>query len=157
MAQGQPLTDSDRWDWLILLRETALSTLLGPPSTQETPQQDPQPEAQPGPQKPLPTNVLLTSSCLKRRYRDVLRIASYTHPTVQVHFLFLSASEAELMARVRGRQGHYMKDYMVRSQFESLEMPGEDEGDVLEVDAGGGEGEVGALAVGIVRRLLAED
>ena len=34
------------------------------------------------------------------------------------------------MDRVRARKNHYMKDYMVRSQFESLEAPAEDEDDV---------------------------
>ena len=28
MARGEPLTDADRWDWLILLRDEAIKTLL---------------------------------------------------------------------------------------------------------------------------------
>jgi gluconokinase len=47
-----------------------------------------------------------------------------------------------------------MKDYMVRSQFESLEAPAEDEEDVLGVDAGGSSEEVRALAIGVVDGVL---
>jgi gluconokinase len=122
MARGEPLTDADRWDWLILLRDEAIKTLLSQPSSN-----------QPG----TPNGVILTCSALKRKYRDILRIASLKHPSIHVHFVFLKATEALLMDRVRARKNHYMKDYMVRSQFESLEAPAEDEGDVLGVEAGG--------------------
>ena len=134
MRTGQPLTDADRWDWLILLREEALSALLSPSAA---------------------TNgVIVTCSALKRKYRDVLRVASYHHPAVQVHFVFLQASEALLMDRVRARKGHYMKDYMVRSQFQSLETPTEDERDVLSVDAGGASEEVQRLAEEVVDEVM---
>ncbi|KAK0254816.1 hypothetical protein LTS09_010287 [Friedmanniomyces endolithicus] len=137
MANGQPLTDADRWDWLILLREQALLTLTTKPTT--------------------PRNN--RCSALKRKYRDVLRIAAYRRPDLKVHFVFLQASEAVLMDRVRGRQGHYMKDYMVHSQFQSLEAPQRDElegvtGDVLSVDAGGESREVQRLALGVVRGVM---
>ncbi|CAK3995398.1 carbohydrate kinase [Lecanosticta acicola] len=135
MAEGQPLTDADRWDWLILLRETALETLLSESSSD---------------------GVIVTCSALKRKYRDVMRIAAYHHPHVRVHFVFLKASEAVLMERVRARQGHYMKDYMVRSQFESLEIPTEEElgRDVLAVDASGTSEVVKGLALEVVREVM---
>ena len=141
MAAGHPLTDADRWDWLILLREEALSTILSPPTLTSTSSRGPDHH----PATP-PAGVILTCSALKRKYRDVLRIASYHHPTIKVHFVFLQASEALLMDRVRARKGHYMKDYMVRSQFQSLEAPGKDEGDVMGVDASGTSEEVQKLA-----------
>lgn len=133
MADGHPLTDADRWDWLILLREEAL--------------------------KALETNegVIVTCSALKRKYRDVMRIAAYHHPEVRVHFVFLKATEALLMDRVRARQGHYMKDYMVRSQFESLEAPTVEESDVLSVDASGTSEEVKELALATVGKVMEED
>jgi len=147
MARGEPLTDADRWDWLILLREEALSTLRGTqtktsatiPSTTTS---------------SAPSGVIVTCSALKRKYRDVIRIASYHDPSIQVHFVFLSASEALLMDRVRARKGHYMKDYMVRSQFQSLETPMQDERDVLSVDAGGTSVEVRNLALEVVRQVM---
>lgn len=144
MRTGQPLTDADRWDWLILLREEALSTLLHPPTTTD-------PTSSPA------NGVIVTCSALKRKYRDVLRIASYHHPRVRVHFVFLQASEALLLDRVRARKGHYMKDYMVRSQFQSLETPQTDEGDVLSVDAGGTSEEVRVLAGQVVGDVMSQD
>lgn len=133
MATGQPLTDADRWDWLILLREEALKALQ------------------------TAYGVIVTCSALKRKYRDVMRVAAYHHPDVRVHFVFLKASESVLMDRVRARQNHYMKDYMVRSQFESLEAPTGEEGDVLSVDAGGSSGEVQRLALEVVDKVMQGD
>lgn len=138
MAHGSPLTDADRWDWLILLRDTAIRTLLQPLSF---------PSANPASR---PAGVILTCSALKRKYRDILRLASLQHPHIKVHFIFLRATEALLMDRVRARKNHYMKDYMVRSQFESLEAPGEDEGDVVGVEAGGSSEVVRELAGEVV-------
>ena len=143
MARGEPLTDADRWDWLILLRDEAIKTLL---SSQQQ---------QPG--SSTPNSVIVTCSALKRKYRDILRIASLKHPSIKVHFVFLKATEALLMDRVRARKNHYMKDYMVRSQFESLEAPAEDEGDVVGVEAGGSSEEVKALAVGVVEEVMKAD
>ena len=135
MADGHPLNDADRWDWLILLREEAISALKSSNSN----------------------GAIVTCSALKRKYRDVIRIATYHDPSIQVHFVFLSASEAALMDRVRARKNHYMKDYMVKSQFESLETPQQDEVDVLSVDAGGTSVEVQQLAVSVVNKVLNAD
>nr|POE74771.1 putative gluconokinase [Quercus suber] len=121
-----------RWDWLILLREQAISTLASAPG------------------------VIVTCSALKRKYRDVVRIATYHDPRVRVHFVYLNATEAVLIARVRGRQGHYMKDSMVRSQFQSLEVPQSDESDVMSVDASGTSQEVLDLAVDVVQAVMGE-
>lgn len=136
MAEGTPLTDADRWDWLIVLREKALKTLADAPEL---------------------NGVIVTCSALKRKYRDVLRIASYHNPSILVHFVFLNASEALLMDRVRARQNHYMKDYMVRSQFQSLEAPQQDETDVLSVEADGTSVEVQKLALAVVNKVYETD
>ncbi|KXT06530.1 hypothetical protein AC578_6102 [Pseudocercospora eumusae] len=133
MANGHPLTDADRWDWLVLLREEAIKALK------------------------TSDGVIVTCSALKRKYRDVMRVAAYHHPEIKVHFVFLKASEAVLMDRVRARQNHYMKDYMVRSQFESLEAPTAEESDVLAVDASGTSKEVQDLALATVEREMKAD
>ncbi|KAK3628631.1 hypothetical protein LTR56_002019 [Elasticomyces elasticus] len=177
MSQGQPLTDADRWDWLILCREQCLSTLHSPTpaptasttSTTTSTTSTTTPSSRRPSQAP-PSGVILTCSALKRKYRDVLRVAAYHNPSVSIHFVFLSASEAVLMDRVRARQNHYMKDYMVHSQFQSLEAPQGDEldeggvvrgeggegrrGDVLSVDAGGQAEEVRRWALGAVKGVL---
>lgn len=133
MASGQPLTDADRWDWLIVLREAAVKAL------DES------------------SGAIITCSALKRKYRDVMRIAAYDHSDIQVHFVFLNVSETLLMERVRARQNHYMKDSMVRSQIQALELPTTDEVDVLNVNANGLPTEVKHLALEAVKNVLAED
>ena len=135
MRNGHPLTDADRWDWLIELRQQAIKSL----SASNT------------------SGVVVTCSALKRKYRDVIRVAAYHDPSIKVNFIFLNASESILMDRVRARKNHYMKDYMVHSQFESLEAPQTDEVDVLSVDAAGTEVEVQELSKTVMEKVLKED
>ncbi|CAD6569482.1 MAG: hypothetical protein ASARMPREDX12_007860 [Alectoria sarmentosa] len=143
MSQGIPLTDIDRWDWLIALREAAVARL--------------------SPSKPSATKrhdgVVVTCSALKRKYRDVIRIAAYNDHDVMVHFIYLRGDAEVLLARVMGRKGHYMKSAMVRSQMEALEEPDATEQgrDVLEVDCGASLTQVQQEAVKTVREVLADD
>ena len=143
MTQGQSLTDQDRWDWLISLREAAASRL--------SPSKSSRMKAHDG--------VVVTCSALKRRYRDVIRVAAYHDNDVMVHFIFLKADEKVLLARVQGRKGHFMKSTMVRSQIELLEEPDmQEQGkDVLEVDCGGSLTEVQKQVLKTVREALADD
>ena len=143
MAHNIPLTDNDRWDWLIALREAAATRLS--PSTSAAAKAH--------------TGVVVTCSALKRKYRDVIRIAAYNDHDVAVHFIYLRAGEDVLMRRVQARKGHYMKSTMVRSQMELLEEPDvQEQGrDVLEVDCGASLTEVQKLVVGTVREVLADD
>ncbi|KAI1810771.1 thermoresistant gluconokinase [Poronia punctata] len=114
MANGIPLTDADRWDWLTLLREESLRQLASGAE-----------------------GVVLTCSALKRKYRDVIRVAPYYSHDVQLHFIYLHAPEAVLLERVGLRENHYMGANMVRSQFEILEPPTAEETDVISVDVSG--------------------
>lgn len=133
MKDGTPLTDSDRWDWLIQLREEAVKHLdTGVPG------------------------VVLTCSALKRKYRDVIRVARLDDHDVCVHFIYLRASEELLLARVKARTGHYMKPSMVRSQMQCLEEP-EREPDVLSIDVSGSKSHVQRLAFEAVRGVMAQD
>lgn len=134
MAAGTPLTDADRWDWLVLLRQKAMERLSSGSS-----------------------GVVLTCSALKRKYRDVIRIASYNDHDVLVHFVYLHADEDILLKRVKARQGHYMKDSMVKSQFKSLEEPADEERDVLGVDVSRSLTEVQRIALSRVQQVLADD
>jgi gluconokinase len=106
MAAGIPLNDEDRWDWLILLRDQALTAL-----------------------KNGSKGVVVTCSALKKKYRDVIRTARLydEDPNANVHFVYLRSDKATLLARVHARQGHYMKDTMIESQFAALEEPDETE------------------------------
>ncbi|OAP54243.1 hypothetical protein AYL99_11344 [Fonsecaea erecta] len=133
MASGIPLTDADRWDWLITLREEAIKKLQ------------------------TSNSVIVTCSALKRKYRDVIRVANYEHPSVQVHFIYLKVDEATLQARVAARVGHYMKEGMVHSQMATLEEPEEElEWDVLQVDVREDKELVKRHALEVVQRKLKE-
>lgn len=119
MAAGIPLTDADRWDWLTKLREESTKKITS------------------GSQ-----GVVVTCSALKRKYRDVIRVAPYYTQNVLVHFVYLHAPEEVLLARVAARKGHYMGASMVHSQFGILEAPGKDETDIISVDVSGSLDEV---------------
>lgn len=114
MASGTPLTDDDRWDWLETLRNKAVRELEGGAE-----------------------GCVVTCSCLKRKYRDVIRLAGREADDVVVRFVYLRADQNMLLSRVRARQNHYMKDSMVASQFAALEEPDETEMDVISIDVSG--------------------
>lgn len=139
MSNGIPLNDMDRWDWLISLRDAAVNTLSTPQSSGGG----------------VPSGVIMSCSALKLKYRDVIRVAAYDHPSVRIHFIYLKADENKLMERVMGRDSHYMKYNMVRSQFEALEDPC-DEKDVLAVDVDAPPDEVQRRVSETVARKLAE-
>ncbi|KAI9670651.1 MAG: hypothetical protein M1831_005871 [Alyxoria varia] len=112
-----------------------------------------------------PSCVVVACSALKRAYRDVLRgqvpppSKSSTTPRtcvseiadadrdISVRFIYLRAPEESITSRVRSRQGHYMKEEMVKSQFLELEEPNHDEliastegdCDVLDLQSGDGD------------------
>lgn len=111
MRDGTPLTDADRWDWLTALREESIHQINNGAN-----------------------GVVLTCSALKRKYRDVIRVAAYFDHRLLIHFIFLDAPEEVLLARVSARQGHYMGANMVHSQFDILERPTKDEKDVVTID-----------------------
>lgn len=134
MSSNIPLTDTDRWDWLIRLREQASS------------------EFEQGAQ-----GVVLTCSALKRKYRDVIRIISLNDEDVVVHFIYLRADPQVLMQRVRARVNHFMKDSMVKSQLDSLEEPDRKERDVLSIDVSGSIVEVNKLAKELAGGIIAKD
>lgn len=143
MARDIPLTDNDRWDWLIALREAAAAR-LSPSGSSATAVHD---------------GVVVACSALKRKYRDVIRIAAYNNHSILVHFIYLRVEEATLMARVLNRKGHYMKIAMVHSQMEALEEPDKEEQgrDVLEVGGDKSLAEVQKMVVRTVREALAND
>jgi len=130
MSRDIPLTDADRWDWLTRLREESLQRLSSSPG------------------------VVVTCSALKRKYRDVIRVAPYYFHDVLVHFIYLHAPESVLLARVQARHGHYMGAGMVHSQFDALEEPGEEETDVIAVDVSGSMDEVEATTLEKVQRAV---
>ena len=134
MSTGQPLNDADRWDWLTILRQESMRRINGGAE-----------------------GVVVACSALKRKYRDVIRVAAYYDHRVLVHFIFLHAPADLLIERVTQRKNHYMGANMVKSQFESLEPPSDDETDVVTVDASQDADQVKGDALARATALLKED
>ncbi|PSS20247.1 hypothetical protein M430DRAFT_18413 [Amorphotheca resinae ATCC 22711] len=134
MTRGEPLTDADRWDWLTQLREESLQRLASGAH-----------------------GVVVTCSALKRKYRDVIRVAPYYARGARVHFVYLRATEDVLLARVQARRGHYMGANMVHSQFDALEEPAESETDVISVDVSAPLEDVEREALRRIRDVVLED
>jgi gluconokinase len=131
MSANIPLEDADRWDWLINLREAAVSALENGAS-----------------------GVVMTCSALKIKYRDVIRIASINEHRVHVNFLCLQADRATLISRVTARKDHFMGQKMVDSQLRDLEPIGSRETDVVPIDVRGTPDEIEGLAAAAVVSLL---
>lgn len=154
MAANEPLTDADRWDWLIRLREAAIESLpadgvLSPSSSPSGSQSS----ASASPTPAGPPGVVVACSALKRKYRDVIRVAAYGH-RLRVRFVYLKLSADELVARVQERArtepSHYMHSTMVESQVRTMEEPSADE---LSMDAAivDGQGPISGVLEGTVK------
>lgn len=108
MANGIPLTDEMRRDWLVQVAESARA--LG--ETADKP-------------------VVISCSALKRRYRDFLRTR-----LAGLEFVHLAGDFELIRSRLLERRGHFMPPTLLESQFADLEELGRDEpGTVVPVDA----------------------
>lgn len=108
MGEGHPLNDEDRAPWLERIRDAAFSL-----------------------ERKSEVGIIVCSA-LKKKYRDLIREGNE-----QVKFLFLEGSFDLVLERMKQRQGHYMKTDMLKSQFDTLETPGQDEPDVIHIDIDG--------------------
>jgi gluconokinase len=118
MSAGTPLTDTDRAPWL-----ESIAKWIGEHEE---------------------SGGVVTSSALKRRYRDVLRSGGETW------FLHLHGDHALLAARMKARKGHFMPASLLDSQLADLEPlePGEPG---LVVDAGDSPHAIVATALATLR------
>ncbi|NMP28406.1 gluconokinase [Rahnella sp. SAP-1] len=119
MASGHPLNDEDRAPWLERLSDAAYSL---------------EHKNEVG---------IIVCSALKRRYRDALRKGNEN-----ILFLYLKGSEEVILQRLQARSGHFFSPDMLKSQFEALEEPAEDEPDVLRVN-------IDHQVEGVVKRCVA--
>lgn len=133
MHHGEALTDEDRQGWLEALRDHETAHPPGAASR----------------------HLVMTCSALKRHYRDILREGSGQARNLRVRFVYLDAPEEVLKRRAAARQGHFAGSNLVHSQFESLEPPELDEGDVFTLNVDRPVGEVEADALRHVRDVLA--
>jgi carbohydrate kinase (thermoresistant glucokinase family) len=105
MSAGTPLTDEDRWPWLLRLQRELAGAISEDGRA-----------------------VVVSCSALRKSYRDLLRRAG------DVRFVFLDVSREEVELRIAARAGHFMGAAMVDSQFAALERP-DNEPDVIVLDA----------------------
>jgi gluconokinase len=61
-------------------------------------------------------NIIVTCSALKEKYRSILGAHNY-------NLVYLKISKKTAQNRIRARQGHFMPDSLVDSQFAILEEP----------------------------------
>lgn len=106
MARGEPLDDADRAPWLHRLHRH----LQALHSAGES--------------------AVLACSALKAAYR---RRLSHGLPTVR--FVYLHGDHDLIFARLQARQGHYMSETMLQSQFDALEPPAPHEALHVDIDA----------------------
>ena len=96
MSAGIPLTDLDRAPWLEALNNLLLSTLLDA------------------------HHPVLACSALREKYRTRL-LASVDGMVL----IYLKGSYEDVRSRLMAREGHYMKEKLLQSQFDTLEEPGD--------------------------------
>jgi gluconokinase len=105
MTQGLPLDDDDRRPWL----ETIAARIDG--------------------WRQAGRQGVVTCSCLRHAYRDILRAGQD-----DVTFVFLKGSYALLLGRMQHRERHFMPVSLLQSQFATLEEPGPDEASIVSID-----------------------
>ncbi|WP_299663821.1 gluconokinase [uncultured Psychromonas sp.] len=108
MASGQQLNDQDRIPWLERIRDAAFSI------------------------EKKNENAVIVCSALKQKYRQLI-----CEDNNQVTFLLLHGSFELVLQRMQNRQGHFMPVALLKSQFEALELPTEDEVNVIKIDIDG--------------------
>lgn len=105
MSDGHALNDSDRLPWLKALSDAIFAMQR--------------------------TNSvsLIVYSALKKKYRDILRNGNQ-----HLSFLYLEGDFKLIEGRLKKRKNHFFKPNMLVSQFDTLEVPSNDEKDVYVID-----------------------
>ncbi|WP_336321683.1 gluconokinase [Streptomyces lavendofoliae] len=119
MSAGVPLDDDDRWPWLDAIGQWA--------------------------RRRAGLGGVVSSSALKRAYRDRLRSAA-----PGVVFLHLTGDRSLIERRMSARTGHFMPTALLDSQFATLQPLGDDEAGVS-VDVSGSPKEITDRAVAALR------
>jgi gluconokinase len=94
MSAGHPLTDEDRWPWLLAIADEIDRVCMAR------------------------EHAVIACSALKRAYRDVL-----VHGRSDVRIIFLNGTQQLIASRLAQRKGHFMSPGLLDSQFKTLEPP----------------------------------
>ena len=105
MAAGHPLNDADREPWLKAINDAIFAM-----------------------QRTNELSVIVCSA-LKKSYRDILR-----NDNKNLYFIYLKGDAIVIEERLRARRGHFFKPEMLKSQFEALQEPNEQETDAYAID-----------------------
>lgn len=107
MSRGEPLNDADRQGWLQTLNKLAHEVLANNSS------------------------ALIACSALKRRYREILSESLGE----QMVFVYLDGSYDLILERLKARKEHFFEgERMLRSQFDTLEVPSDIEAIAVNID-----------------------
>lgn len=102
MSAGIALDDADRWPWLDEIAANMANTSRASGAD----------------------DIIFTGcSSLRRRYRDHL-LAGIGAPA---YFIYLAADRALITQRMAARDGHFMPNSLIDSQFSTLEIPADNE------------------------------
>jgi len=94
MSEGKPLNDDDRFGWLQTLNQLAIQHLHK-------------------------KGCVIVCSALKESYRKILK----KNTEKEAAFVFLNGSFDEIKKRINNREGHFMSADLLKSQFDTLEVP----------------------------------
>jgi len=108
MRSGLPLTDDDRRQWILSLRDAIRNWIADK------------------------RNVVLACSALREGYRAGLGEGDPNRESLR--FVYLKGTYEEIDRRLRSRVGHFMPESLLKSQFAALEEPGPSEALVVDVD-----------------------
>ncbi|MCI4667565.1 MAG: gluconokinase [Bacteroidia bacterium] len=98
MKEGVPLDDSDRVGWLMNLRDVISKYLTDG------------------------KKLVMACSALKKSYREVLG-----RNDKRVKFVYLDGDYETIFNRMQDREGHFMPEDLLKSQFDTLEVPDQEE------------------------------
>lgn len=108
MKSGSPLNDSDRAPWLERINDAVYSI---------------EQKGEEG---------VIVCSALRRQYRDLIR-----QNNSKLVFIHLYGDFELVKERMFARKAHFMPIELLKSQFDTLEMPATDEADVIQVSIDG--------------------
>jgi len=113
MSSGLSLDDQDRMPWLERIRDAAFSI---------------EKKNEPG---------VIVCSALKKKYRQQI-----CDGNKNITFLHLHGDFSLVRERMKDRKGHFMPVELLKNQFDTLETPKEDEGNVIRIEITGSQEEV---------------
>jgi gluconokinase len=116
MRAGIPLTDQDRWPWLLALAAWIDERIAAGES------------------------AVVGCSALKRSYRDIL-----LGGRPDVRMIFLDVDREELVRRLTARHGHFFPEKLLDSQLDALDPPQPDEHVISVVEADEPSGTVASI------------